>query len=147
MKTLIRKLATTNAGYSALVLRVPVGIIFMAHGSQKLFGWFGGGGLEGTAHWMASIGLNPGLLMATLSGGAEFFGGLALLLGLLVRPAALLTGFTMLMAIFSVHIDHGLFLSNNGFEYALALLAATVSLAFSGAGTFGVDKKIASRRI
>ena len=122
-----------------LAIRVPLGIIFAAHGAQKLFGWFGGYGLNGTAQWMDSIGLHPGLLLALLAGGAEFFGGLALLVGLLVRPSSAALAFTMLVAIFSVHISNGLFLSNNGFEYALAMLAATVSLSISGAGRLSVD--------
>lgn len=145
MKTLIKKLVESKSGYDALALRIPVGIIFMAHGAQKLFGWFGGYGLEGTGQWMDSIGLGPGMLMAFLAGSAEFFGGLALLLGLLTRPAALLTAFTMLVAIFSVHIENGLFMSNNGYEFGLALLAASVSLVFSGAGKFGLDKIIAKK--
>lgn len=133
------RLLFTNAGWAPLALRVPVGIIFAAHGAQKLFGWFGGHGLEGTGQWMASIGLAPGYLMASLAGGAEFFGGLALVLGLLVRPAAAVLAFAMLVAIFSVHIAHGLFISNNGYEFALALLAVSVSLMFSGAGRASVD--------
>ncbi|HBF07988.1 MAG TPA: DoxD-like family protein [Gammaproteobacteria bacterium] len=133
------KVLKSNAGLAALVLRVPVGIILAAHGSQKLFGWFGGYGLEGTGQWMASIGLEPGFLMALLAGSAEFFGGLALILGLLTRPAAAVTAFTMLVAIFSAHISNGLFMSNNGYEYALALLAVTVSLTLQGAGSFAVD--------
>ncbi len=136
---LINRVLSSNAGAAALVLRVPVGIILAAHGAQKLFGWFGGYGLEGTSQWLASIGLGPGLLMALLAGSAEFFGGLALALGLLTRPAAVVTAFTMLVAIFSVHVEHGLFISNNGYEYALALLAATVALAIQGGGRFSVD--------
>lgn len=130
MKALIQKLAQSNAGFGALALRVPVGIIFMAHGAQKLFGWFGGYGLEGTGQWMASIGLGPGVLMALLAGSAEFFGGLFILLGLLTRPAAASLAVTMLVAIFAVHFENGLFMSNNGYEFGLALLAASVSLAF-----------------
>jgi len=142
--TLIFKhLVATSAGFSPLVLRFPIGIIFAAHGSQKLFGWFGGYGLQGTGQWMESIGIAPGVLMAGLAGGAEFFGGLALLLGLLVRPAAALLAFTMLVAIFSVHIGNGLFMSNNGFEFGLALLAASVSLVISGAGRASLDKALA----
>ncbi|KXS54872.1 MAG: putative oxidoreductase [Marinobacter sp. T13-3] len=134
-----QRLFHSNGGYAALVLRVPVGLILAAHGAQKLFGWFGGYGLEGTGQWLASIGLEPGYLMALLAGGAEFFGGLALVLGLLTRPAALVTAFTMLVAIFSVHIGNGLFMSNNGYEYALTLLVVTVALAIQGAGRFAVD--------
>ena len=136
---LIQRLVATEAGWSTLALRIPVGIIFAAHGGQKLFGWFGGYGLEGTGEWLASIGLAPGYLMALLAGSAEFFGGLALILGLLVRPACVALVFAMLVAIFSVHIDHGLFMSNNGYEFALALLAAALSLAVSGAGRASLD--------
>lgn len=146
MKTsIIKHLIATTAGLSPLALRIPVGIIFAAHGAQKLFGWFGGYGLEGTGKWMTSIGIEPGMLMAALAGGAEFFGGLALLLGLLVRPASAVLGFTMLVAIFSVHIGNGLFMSNNGIEFGLALLAATVSLLVSGAGRVSVDAMLAER--
>ena len=134
-----KALLQSNGGFAALVLRVPVGLILAAHGAQKLFGWFGGYGLEGTGQWLASIGLEPGYLMALLAGGAEFFGGLALVLGLLTRPAAVVAAFTMLVAIFAVHIGNGLFMANNGYEYALTLLAATVALAIQGAGRFAVD--------
>lgn len=140
MKTLINKLIQTGTSYAPLALRIPVGIILMAHGAQKLFGWFGGYGLEGTGQWMASIGLEPGVFMAFLAGSGEFFGGLFLLIGLLTRPAALVTAFTMIVAIFTVHIDNGLFMANNGYEFGLALLAATVSLLISGAGNLSIDR-------
>jgi len=144
-KSLIKNVLTTEAGFGAFALRVPVGIIFAAHGAQKLFGWFGGYGLEGTAGWMESIGLAPGVLMALLAGSAEFFGGLALVLGLLTRPAVLALSIAMLVAIFSVHFANGLFMSNNGYEFGLALLAASVSLLFSGAGKASVDALIAKK--
>ncbi len=139
MKALLQKITASNAGFSTLALRIPIGIIFMAHGSQKLFGWFGGYGLEGTGQWMASIGLGPGVLMAFLAGSGEFFGGLFILLGLLTRPAATVLSFTMLIAIFSVHFENGLFLANNGYEFGLALLAASVSLVLSGSGKVALD--------
>lgn len=144
IRSLTQKTVSSHAGLAALVLRVPVGFILAAHGAQKLFGWFGGYGLEGTAQWMASIGFEPGLLMALLAGGAEFFGGLALIVGLLVRPAAALAAFTMLVAM-TQHIDNGLFLSNNGYEFALALLAATVALTLQGAGKVSFDGLIEKR--
>lgn len=143
---LINRLLSTNAGWAALTLRIPVGIIFIAHGAQKLFGWFGGYGLEGTGQWMASIGLAPGYLMALLAGSGEFFGGLALIIGLLVRPAAAVLAIAMLVAIFAVHIGNGLFMSNNGYEFALALLAVAVSLMLSGAGRASIDAML-SRRV
>ena len=93
-ESLIQRLLATGNGSAALVLRVPVGIIFAAHGAQKLFGWFGGHGLEGTGQFFASIGLAPGYLMALLAGAAEFFGGLALIVGLLVRPAGAALAFS-----------------------------------------------------
>ena len=140
--TFLNKLLDTNAGWGALALRIPVGIIFVAHGAQKLFSWFGGYGLEGTGQWMDSIGLSPGYLMALLAGGTEFLGGLALIIGLLVRPASAALAFAMLIAIFSVHFQNGLFMSNNGYEFGLALLAASVSLLFSGAGRASVDRLV-----
>jgi putative oxidoreductase len=146
MKThLMNNLFQSTGGYAALSLRLPIGGILAAHGAQKLFGFFGGHGLEGTGQWMASIGLEPGYLMALLAGSAEFFGGLALILGLLTRPAAAVAAFTMLVAIFSVHIDNGLFVSNGGYEFGLSLLAATVALTLQGAGHFALDNLIRAR--
>ena len=136
---LLECILSTDAGLAPLALRLPVGIIFIAHGAQKLFGWFGGYGLEGTGQWLGSIGLAPGYLMALLAGGAEFFGGLALVLGLLVRPAAAALAFAMLVAIFSVHIDKGLFMASNGYEFALTMFAASLSLLLSGAGRASAD--------
>ncbi len=132
--------------YSTLVLRLSAGSIFAAHGAQKLFGWFGGYGLDGTGQWMASIGLEPGYLMALMAGSAEFFGGLALILGVLVRPAASVLAATMLVAIFAVHAENGLFMSNNGYEFGLALLAISVSLAFTGAGAWSLDAQFRASR-
>jgi len=143
--TLIKKIVATDNSFASLALRIPTGIIFMAHGAQKLFGAFGGYGLEGTGQWMASIGLEPGYLMALGAGSAEFFGGLALLLGLLVRPAAAVLAFTMLVAIFAVHIGNGLFMSNNGYEFGLALLSISVALVFSGGGALSADQALAKK--
>ncbi len=145
MTTRMTSLLTSNAGWGSLILRVPTGITLAAHGAQKLFAWFGGYGLEGTGQWMASIGLEPGYLMALLAGSAEFFGGLALLLGLLTRPAAVVTAFTMVIATFSVHIQNGLFMANNGYEYALALLAITAALAVQGGGKLALDNLLVSK--
>ncbi|MFT7213383.1 MAG: putative oxidoreductase [Granulosicoccus sp.] len=145
MKSLINKITTTTIGLDTLPLRVGAGVIFAAHGAQKLFGWFGGHGLEGTAGWMTSIGLEPGLLMATMAGGAEFFGGLLLILGLLVRPVALMLAVTMLVAIVTVHLQNGFFLTNNGYEFGLALLAVSISLVFRGAGSLSADRLLQAK--
>lgn len=144
-KQFLKSIFTSNNSVSSLVLRVPVGIILSAHGAQKLFAWFGGYGLEGTGQWMESIGLAPGFLMALLAGSAEFFGGLALIAGLLTRPAALVSAFTMVIAISSVHAPNGLFMSNNGYEFALALLAATTALTIQGGGKLSIDTLISNK--
>ncbi len=144
-KAQLHSIFNSEIGFSALALRVPVGIIFMAHGAQKLFSWFDGYGLEGTGQWMESIGLAPGYLMALAAGSAEFFGGLFLVLGLLTRPSALMLAITMVVAIFSVHFQNGLFMSNNGYEFALSLLAVSVALAMSGAGKVAIDNLIAEK--
>ncbi|GMM67003.1 DoxX family protein [Alteromonas sp. MTD1] len=144
-KQLLKNIFTTNNSIANIMLRIPVGIILTAHGSQKLFAWFGGYGLEGTGQWMESIGLAPGFLIALLAGSAEFFGGIALLLGFLTRPAAIVSAFTMIIAIFSVHFSNGLFMSNNGYEFALTLLAVNVALAIQGGGKYSVDSAIANK--
>lgn len=93
---------------------------------------------------MASIGFEPGYLMALMAGSAEFFGGFALLIRLLTRPAAVVTACTMLIAM-SVHLSNGLFVANNGYEFALILLAACLSLAFQGAGKLSIDQLLVSK--
>lgn len=143
--SLLNKIVQSEAGTAALILRVPVGLILAAHGAQKLFGWFGGNGLAGTAQWLSSMGMEPGLLMAVLAGGAEFFGGLALVLGILTRPAALVAAFTMLIAIFSVHIGNGLFAADGGYEYALVLMVALLALAVQGGGYLSIDKVLSDK--
>lgn len=143
-QTLAQRILATDSGLAMLALRIPVGIIFVAHGAQKLFGWFGGHGLEGTGQFMASLGLAPGYLMALLAGGAEFFGGIAMLIGLLVRPAAAALAVTMLVAIFAVHWSNGLFASNGGFEFPFALLGAVTALAIQGAGGLSLDRRLAA---
>ncbi|WXL27541.1 DoxX family protein [Ectopseudomonas mendocina] len=143
MNTFIQSVLSSRAGYGITVLRILIGITFVAHGGQKLFGLFGGYGLEGTGQWMESIGLTPGYFLALLTGATEFFGGLALIIGLLARPAAAALAFAMVVAIFSVHISNGFFLSNNGYEFGLALLAASLAILIEGAGKLSVDNAIA----
>ncbi len=142
-KQYYHRLIATDAGWAPLAMRIPVGIIFIVHGAQKLFGWYGGGGLEGTAQFMASLGLYPSYLMALLAGSAEFLGGVLLIVGFLVRPAGAVLGFTMIVAIFAAHFQSGLLLANGGYEYALALLAVSVSLLISGGGHASADQRLA----
>jgi putative oxidoreductase len=143
MNTLIKSVVATKAGYGLTILRIIAGLTFAAHGSQKLFGWFGGYGLVGVGQWMESIGLAPGYLMALLAGSAEFVGGLALIVGLLARPAAAVLAVTMLVAIATVHMANGFFMSNNGYEYALVLMVISLAVLVEGAGKLSLDKQIA----
>ncbi|WP_079202369.1 DoxX family protein [Pseudomonas sp. CC6-YY-74] len=143
MNTLIKSVVATQAGYGLTILRIIAGLTFAAHGSQKLFGWFGGYGLVGVGQWMESIGLAPGYLMALLAGSAEFVGGLALIIGLLARPAAAVLAVTMLVAIVTVHMANGFFMSNNGYEFALALMVISLAVLVEGAGKLSLDKQIA----
>lgn len=143
--SMVMTILKTETTSSALILRVIAGVIFAAHGSQKLFAWFGGYGLEGTGQWMESIGIAPGFLMALLAGSAEFFGGIMLILGLLTRPSALVLALTMLVAILTVHISNGLFMANNGYEFGLALLAMSVALVFQGGGRYSLDALLSNR--
>lgn len=140
MKDLILR---TEPHWAPLILRLVAGIVFIAHGAQKLFGWYGGNGLEATGQWMASIGLQPGIVMASLAGSAEFFGGVALILGLLTRPAAAALAFTMLVATVWVHLGNGLFVSNGGYEFSLTLLAVSAALVLTGGGRLSLDRRLA----
>lgn len=135
-------LLNTTSTYATVPLRLGVGIVMAAHGAQKLFGWFGGHGLQGTAKFFSeNLGLEPGLLMAAMAGSTEFFGGLLLLVGLLTRPAAAAIAFTMAVAIVTAKMG-AFFASNNGMEYPLILLLASLSLAILGGGAFSVDRKL-----
>lgn len=125
-----------------LILRIVIGITFMAHGSQKLFGWFGGGGLSGTAAMMEGLGIEPASLMAVLSGCGEFFGGLFLFIGLLTRPFALVLMINMTVAILTVHITHGFFSTAGGYEYALVLLTVALMYLINGPGRYAFDTLI-----
>lgn len=138
----MKRLLLSNAGYEVTLFRIMIGIIFAAHGAQKLFGLFGGYGIEGTAGFMESIGLTPGYLMAFLAGAGEFFGGLFLIAGFLTRFAALTTAIISIVAMITVHINNGFFMSNNGFEFILLLLVGSISLIISGSGKVGIDKII-----
>jgi putative oxidoreductase len=125
-----------------LVLRVVVGALFVGHGAQKLFGVFGGHGLSGTAGFFDQIGLRPGRLHAVAGGVAELTGGLLLALGLVTPLASLLLTAVMTAAIFSVHLRNGLWVTANGYEYNLVLIAAVFALAAVGAGDWSLDNAL-----
>lgn len=119
-----------------LIIRLVFGLTFAAHGTQKLFGWFGGYGLAGTGGWLESIGLKPGKLMAAMAGVSELGGGLLLALGLWTPIGALLMVAAMLVAIVKVHGAHGYWITNNGFEYCAAIIAVAVGIALTGPGAY-----------
>lgn len=122
-----------------LVLRLVLGGVFIAHGAQKLFGWFGGPGLKGTAGFFDQLGIKPGSTMALLAGLAEFGGGLLVLVGLLTPVAALALIAVMLTAILRVHLANGFFNTSGGYEFNLTLIAVAVALLIAGAGAYSLD--------
>ncbi|MEW6996125.1 DoxX family protein [Colwelliaceae bacterium BS250] len=142
IKNIINSITKTEDSFSALPLRLIAGVVFAAHGAQKLFAWFGGYGLDGTGQWMESIGIAPGYLMALMAGSAEFFGGLLLIAGFLTRPTSFVLAITMIVAILSVHIGNGMFMSNNGYEFGLSLLAITLALFIQGGGKHSIDNNV-----
>lgn len=118
-----------------LIIRLIFGLTFAAHGTQKLFGWFGGHGISGTAGWLESIGLKPGKLMAALAGLSELAGGLLLAFGVGLPAAAVLITGAMLVAIVKVH-NKSYWATSNGFEYNLAIIAVAIGLALAGPGEY-----------
>jgi putative oxidoreductase len=122
-----------------LVLRLVVGLLFAAHGAQKLFGAFGGGGLDGTADMFDNIGLRPGWLHARAAGTAEFLGGALLALGLFTPFAAAALIAVMTAAVVTVHAPNGIWNTNQGYEFNLVLAAAVFALSGVGAGSWSLD--------
>jgi putative oxidoreductase len=122
-----------------LVLRVVVGLLFVAHGAQKLFGSFGGGGLNGTADMFDAIGLRPPRLHAAAAGASEFVGGALLALGLVAPIGAALVIAVMTAAIVSVHWSNGLWNTNGGFEYNAVVIAVAFAIAGVGSGKWSLD--------
>jgi putative oxidoreductase len=125
--------------FGLFLLHAVVGLFFVGHGAQKLFGAFGGHGLAGTAGFFESIGLRPGRLHATAAGVAEFAGGVLLTLGLLVPLAAALIVATMVAAVATVHASKGPWVSEGGWELNVTYAVAAVALAGAGAGAWSLD--------
>jgi putative oxidoreductase len=141
-------LFATSASWSLLIVRLSLGVIFFAHGAQKLFGWFGGPGLKGTiGYFQSSLNVPPALtVLAALT---ECFGGVAVFAGVLTRLAALGLIVVMLIAIVKVHWPHGFFLNfslqpgkGHGFEYNFALIGMALALLVGGGGALSIDRLI-----
>lgn len=134
--------------YGPAVLRLVLGVVFVAHGAQKLFGAWGGGGPTGTAAFVAQLGLAPAYPLALLAGLIEFGGGVLLLAGALTRYVALALAAYTAVAIWKVQFAYGFFLNWNitpgvghGYEFSLVLVAALVSLLLTGPGAISLDAR------
>ena len=121
------------------LLRLTVGLTVAAHGAQKLFGWFGGYGIDATGQFFEGLGFRPGRRHALMAGLVEFAGGLLLALGALTPLGAALVASIMLVAALTVHVKNGFFGSSGGYEYNLVLGIAALTLAFTGPGRLSID--------
>lgn len=128
--------------HGLLLLRVVVGSIMAAHGSQKLFGWWGGPGLNGTAGVCNNLGYRPPFLMACALGLAEFGGGLALATGFSTPLGALAVTVVMLNAVYLIHWPKGFWNMDGGYEFNLLIAAAAVALVAAGPGRYSIDRVI-----
>lgn len=146
---MLRRLFATDDSTATTILRLVVGVVFFAHGAQKMLGWFGGPGFSGTMGFFTGY-LHIPAPFAFLAIAAEFFGGLGLILGFLTRIAAFGIAANMVVAIAMVHGAFGFFMNwtgtqkGEGFEYHLLALAITVFLMIRGAGALSVDRAIAT---
>ena len=120
-------------------LRTVIGVLFFGHGTQKLFGWFGGHGPETTGQFFENLGLKPGIRHARAAGAAEAGGGALIALGFLTPAAAAALIGVMATAIRTVHLKNGPWVTDGGYEYPLALVAAMVALADLGPGEISLD--------
>jgi putative oxidoreductase len=143
----LNALLGTYPSWSHLVVRVALGVVFVAHGGQKVLGWFGGHGLRATIDGFKGMGVPAPA--AALAPFVEFLGGLALLVGLLARPAAVGLIVVMLVAIAKVHARHGFFLNfsgtpgkGHGYEFNFVLIAMALSVLIGGAGVLSIDRAI-----
>jgi putative oxidoreductase len=142
---MFRKLIATSDDFAPTIARLVLGIVFFAHGSQKMLGWFGGYGFHGTMGFFTQVMHIPAPL-AFLAICAEFFGGLGLIVGLLGRVAAFGITIIMLVAIFTAHIQYGFFMNwsgqqkGEGFEYHLLAIALALVVTIKGSGALSVDR-------
>jgi putative oxidoreductase len=138
------KLLSTQDDVAPLVMRVMLGVVFFPHGAQKVLGWFGGYGLDGTLNFFTET-MGIPLVFALLVIAAEFLGALGLIVGFMTRVAAFGVASVMAGAVFMVHLPHGFFMNwagtqaGEGFEYHLLAIALAVALMIVGGGKASVD--------
>lgn len=145
---MFRKLVSTPNDFTLTIVRLVLGVVFFAHGAQKMLGWFGGYGFHGTMGFFTQqMGIPAPLAFLAIC--AEFFGGLGLLVGLLARIAALGIIVNMLVAIATVHHVNGFFMNwtgqqkGEGFEFHLLAIALAVVILIKGSGAMSIDRAIA----
>jgi putative oxidoreductase len=126
----------------AAAIRGVVGPLFVGHGTQKLFGWFGGHGIEGTGGYFESLGLKPGKRHAATAGVAEAVGGLLVTLGFLTPVGTAMVSGAMVTALRKAHAQNGPWVTNGGYEYNLTLLAAMLALSDNGPGPLSLDNAL-----
>jgi putative oxidoreductase len=147
---MIRKLIATDNDTATAILRLVLGVIFFAHGAQKMLGWFGGYGFTGTMGFFTGA-MHIPAVFAFLAIAAEFFGGLGLIFGLLTRIASLGIFCNMIVAVAMIHGQFGFFMNwtgaqkGEGYEYHLLVLATTAFLMIRGAGAVSFDRLLSSR--
>ena len=122
-----------------LILRLVLGLLFIGHGAQKLFGWFGGGGLKGTSGWLGSMGMRPAWFWALMAALSEFGGGVLLVLGFLNPLGSLGIIAAMVIAIAKAHWSKGLWNTKGGIEFPLMNLTAALAIGLLGAGAYSID--------
>jgi len=147
---MLRKLLGTSDDWVLTLMRVVLGVVFFAHGAQKMLGWFGGYGFSGTMGFFEHMGIPAPFAFLAIS--AEFFGGIGLVLGLLTRVAAFGIVVNMVVAVLTVHLPNGLFMNwagtqkGEGFEYHLLAIALGVAIILTGGGAASIDRALAGSK-
>jgi len=146
----LRKLLSTSNDFGLTILRLVIGVVFFAHGAQKMLGWFGGYGFHGTMGFFTQqMGIPAPFAFLAIC--AEFFGGLGLIVGLLSRIAAFGIMCNMIVAVLTVHARNGFFMNwsgqqkGEGFEYHLLALAGLLVILIKGAGALSIDHALSGR--
>jgi len=135
----LARLHETLAPFAWPLVRATIGLTLVPHGAQKLFGWFGGGGIAGTAQGFEGMGFQPGVFWAVVAGLVEFVGGLMLAAGFLTRLVAAIVFVFLMVTVIAVHWPAGFFWTNGGFEYPLLWALVALAFVFAGGGRWSVD--------